>query len=122
VAGDNSVRITFGELKKGMHARVIGCTDCSAEVLRLQEMGLTEGATFEVIKVAPFGDPVEIDLRGYRLCLRKKENCAFILECQAAGSSKAFATSKSTTVESEVKRKASPEPEEQSQDDPVKVV
>lgn len=81
VARDEAVSITFAELKKGMHARVIGCTACSDEVVRLQEMGLTEGATFEVIKVAPFGDPVEINLRGYRLCLRKNENCAFILEC-----------------------------------------
>lgn len=43
-------------------------------------MGLTNGAVFHVVKVAPFGDPVEIDLRGYRLCLRKRENCAFLLE------------------------------------------
>lgn len=58
----------------------MGCQECTEELIRLQEMGLTEGATFQVIKVAPFGDPVEIDLRGYRLCLRKKENCAFLLE------------------------------------------
>ncbi len=72
--------ITFDKLKKGQHARVVGCKECTEELVRLQEMGLTTGATFQVIKVAPFGDPVEIDLRGYRLCLRKRENCAFLLE------------------------------------------
>jgi ferrous iron transport protein A len=37
------------------------------------EMGLNEGTTFEVTKVAPLGDPIEICLRGYRLCLRRRE-------------------------------------------------
>jgi ferrous iron transport protein A len=77
--------LKFDQLKKGQLARVVGCQECTEELVRLQEMGLTEGAVFQVIKVAPFGDPVEIDLRGYRLCLRKRENCAFLLE--AAGES-----------------------------------
>ena len=72
--------LKFDQLKKGQLARVVGCQECSEELIRLQEMGLTEGAVFQVIKVAPFGDPVEINLRGYRLCLRKRENCAFLLE------------------------------------------
>lgn len=88
MAEEQSVRITFGELKKGMQARIIGCTACTDEVTRLQELGLTEGTTFQVIKVAPFGDPVEIDVRGYRLCLRKNETCAFLLECSLYGNKK----------------------------------
>lgn len=72
--------LRFDQLKKGQCARIIGCQECSEELMRLQELGLTAGATFRVVKVAPFGDPVEIDLRGYRLCLRKKENCAFLIE------------------------------------------
>jgi ferrous iron transport protein A len=36
-------------------------------------MGLTVGTTFRVVKIAPLGDPVEIDVRGYRLCLRRAE-------------------------------------------------
>lgn len=39
-------------------------------------MGLTVGTEFSVAKVAPFGDTIEIRLRGYSLCLRK---------CEAAG-------------------------------------
>ena len=66
--------MTFTELKKGMRARVVRITEDSPEIARLQEMGLTEGTVFSVIKIAPFGDPVEIKLRGYRLCLRKRES------------------------------------------------
>lgn len=43
-------------------------------------MGLTVGTEFTVVKVAPFGDPVEIDLRGYRLCLRRRESADFEIE------------------------------------------
>jgi ferrous iron transport protein A len=40
---------------------------------RLLEMGLTNGITIKVVRIAPLGDPIEIELRGYRLSLRKKE-------------------------------------------------
>ena len=63
----------FGQLRKGMCARVIAMPTESETLLRIQEMGLTVGTTFRVVKVAPLGDPVEIDVRGYRLCLRKAE-------------------------------------------------
>jgi len=72
--------MSFQGLKKGMLATVTQINSASTEMNRLQEMGLTVGTTFKVIKVAPFGDPVEIDLRGYRLCLRKRETEAFEVE------------------------------------------
>ena len=69
--------LTFALLQRGMTARVIAVDEDCAESRRLQEMGLTIGTQFRVMKVAPLGDPVEIDVRGYRLCIRKRE-CACI--------------------------------------------
>ncbi len=40
---------------------------------RLMEMGLIKNTMIEIIRFAPFGDPIEIELRGYRLSLRKEE-------------------------------------------------
>ena len=40
---------------------------------RLLEMGLTPGATVEVIRFAPMGDPIDIKVRGYHLSLRRRE-------------------------------------------------
>ena len=40
---------------------------------RLREMGVLEGTTIRVVRIAPFGDPMELALRGYRLSLRKKD-------------------------------------------------
>lgn len=40
---------------------------------RLFDMGLTPGAEVYLRKKAPFGDPLEITIRGYELTLRKEE-------------------------------------------------
>jgi len=44
------------------------------------EMGLTRGATLTVVRVAPLGDPVEVQVRGYNLSLRKIEAKAVEVE------------------------------------------
>jgi Fe2+ transport system protein FeoA len=72
--------MNFTNVRKGMRARVVNINSSSIESRRLQEMGLTEGTEFTVEKVAPFGDPVEIKLRGYRLCLRKQETAHIEIE------------------------------------------
>ena len=43
-------------------------------------MGLTPGTEFTVIRVAPLGDPVEIQVRGFHLSLRKQEADTLIIE------------------------------------------
>ena len=44
------------------------------------EMGLIEGEEIELIGVAPFGDPLEFSVRGYRLSLRKNEAQRVVVE------------------------------------------
>lgn len=70
---------TFAVLQKGMRARVVQASDSTPEAVRLQEMGLTAGTEFSVTKIAPLGDPIEIELRGYRLCLRRSETEGFAI-------------------------------------------
>ena len=41
--------------------------------LRLLEMGLTPGVYVTVVGAAPLGDPLELELRGYRLSVRRSE-------------------------------------------------
>ena len=40
---------------------------------KLLDMGILPGVVFEVIKLAPLGDPIEIKVKGYNLSLRKGE-------------------------------------------------
>ena len=64
----------LSDLKKGQIARVIGLhNEDSALRRRLLDMGITKGVILEVKKVAPLGDPVDIYLRGYELCVRRKD-------------------------------------------------
>lgn len=47
-------------------------------------MGLTRGTTIRLTKIAPMGDPVEIDVRDFSLSLRKDEANVLLLEYQGS--------------------------------------
>jgi ferrous iron transport protein A len=68
-----SSALTFADLKCGQRATVVRIDEECLESRRLLEMGFTAGTVFDVIKVAPFGDPVEVKIRNTRFCLRKNE-------------------------------------------------
>ena len=40
---------------------------------RLLELGLTPGTRIQVVGVSPLGDPLELEVRGSRLSIRKKD-------------------------------------------------
>ncbi len=40
---------------------------------RIMDMGITKGVEIQVRKVAPLGDPMELNLRGYELSIRKAD-------------------------------------------------
>ena len=40
---------------------------------RIMDMGITRGVELHVRKVAPLGDPMELNLRGYELSVRKAD-------------------------------------------------
>jgi len=52
----------------------------SSSKMKLLSLGLTKGTEVLTIKIAPFGDPMEIELRGYRLSLRKSEAESVLIE------------------------------------------
>ena len=49
---------------------------------RLFDMGVTPGASVYLRKKAPFGDPLEVTIRGYELSLRLSEAKLVILEVE----------------------------------------
>lgn len=40
---------------------------------RFMDMGFVKGTTVRVEKVAPLGDPIQISLKGYNICVRKAD-------------------------------------------------
>ena len=65
--------MTLDQLLPGQRACVEAVQGEDYLVQRLLEMGLLEGEEIEVLGFAPFGDPIEIRLRDYRLSLRRSE-------------------------------------------------
>ena len=65
--------MTLTDLPIGSDARVIAVKGNSGVTRRLLEMGVIPGVTVRVIKMAPFGDPIEIRVRGYSLAMRRSE-------------------------------------------------
>lgn len=62
----------LGELKVGQRAKVIQLEVQNKEVRRhLLDMGLTRGVEVEILKKAPMGDPIDIRIRDYELCISK---------------------------------------------------
>lgn len=65
---------TLNQLQKGARGKIVAISAQEMAYRRkLLAMGLTPGTAFEVVRVAPLGDPIEIRLRGYGLSLRKHE-------------------------------------------------
>ncbi|RCX18944.1 ferrous iron transport protein A [Anaerobacterium chartisolvens] len=64
---------TLRELKPGDKAVVTKVAGEGAVKRRLMDMGVTKGAEVFVRKVAPLGDPIEVNVRGYELTFRKAE-------------------------------------------------
>ncbi len=47
----------------------------------LLDMGLTPGTKVRLYKVAPLGDPISLQLRGYELTLRKEDAQKIEIKC-----------------------------------------
>ncbi len=65
--------ITLAQITSGQTARVDSVEGTDTLALRLLEMGLTPGCSVQYVGRAPLGDPLEFEVRGYRLSLRKSE-------------------------------------------------
>lgn len=64
---------TLREVPVGGTARIVKLHGVGAVKRRLMDMGLTKGVVVLVRKVAPLGDPIEINVRGYELSIRKAD-------------------------------------------------
>lgn len=64
---------TLRDVRIGSTARVVKLHGEGAIRRRIMDMGITKGAEIYVRKVAPLGDPIEINVRSYELSLRKED-------------------------------------------------
>ena len=64
---------TLKEVKVGESATVVRLHGEGAIKRRIMDMGITKGVEVRVRKVAPLGDPMELNVRGYELSVRKAD-------------------------------------------------
>lgn len=65
---------TLDKLKVGQKCQVISIDVIDKQRKRhLLDMGVTRGTKIKIKRIAPMGDPVSIELRGYILCVSKKD-------------------------------------------------
>ncbi len=64
---------TLREAKIGETVTVAKVNGEGAVKRRIMDMGITKGVEIFVRKVAPLGDPIEVNVRGYELSLRKAD-------------------------------------------------
>lgn len=64
---------TLKDVRVGETATVVKLHGEGATKRRIMDMGLTRGTEVYVRKVAPLGDPVELNVRGYELSVRKAD-------------------------------------------------
>ena len=64
---------TLKDVQVGETVKVVKRHGTGAVKRRIMDMGITKGAEIYVRKVAPFGDPVEVNVRGYELTVRRAD-------------------------------------------------
>jgi ferrous iron transport protein A len=67
------MKFSAAELEVGEAGCVGDVVGAGELTRRLMEMGITPGAQIRRLGAAPLGDPLEFELRGYRLSLRRAE-------------------------------------------------
>lgn len=74
--------LSLAGLPFGVTARVLSVAGLGTVARRLMEMGLVPGAPVTVVKAAPFGDPIQVRVRGYHLALRRAEASSIIVDAR----------------------------------------
>lgn len=52
---------------------------------RIRELGFIAGTRVAVLRQGPLGDPLEVELRGYRICLRRSDLEAILVQPDGEG-------------------------------------
>ncbi|CAD7767976.1 FeoA domain protein [Candidatus Methanoperedenaceae archaeon GB50] len=71
---------TLSDMQPGEKGTVLSVSGDNTVQRRIRDMGIVRGTEIEVVRRAPFGDPVEFRLKGYNLSLRREEAACVSVE------------------------------------------
>ncbi len=64
---------TLAKMRVGQVGEITGFIESSQTMETLLQMGMTEGSRVEIVRLAPSGDPIELNISGYSLSMRKAD-------------------------------------------------
>ncbi len=71
----------LSKLKVGQTGQVVSIEEENRAIRRhMLDMGITRGVQIKIRKIAPLGDPIDISLRDYELCIRKEDLAQIFVE------------------------------------------
>ena len=74
--------VMLGELKAGDCGTIVTfCQSSLAYRRKLLAMGLTPGTAFRICRIAPMGDPIQLQVRGFQLSVRRDEANVVEVSC-----------------------------------------
>ena len=71
--------VSLADQSPGFKGRILAHKN-GAVALRLRELGFVAGTAISVLRRGPLGGPFEVELRGYRICLRRNDIAAINVE------------------------------------------
>ena len=77
---EKKMKRTLAGLAPGQSGVVESLTAEGAVKRHFLDMGITKGVRITVDRIAPFGDPIAVRLRGYSLSLRREEAAKICLD------------------------------------------
>lgn len=73
---------TLKQAKIGSTVKILKLHGEGAVKRRIMDMGMTKGVLVHIRKAAPLGDPIEVNLRGYELSIRRADADKIEIEAQ----------------------------------------
>jgi len=87
VESEEEFEITLAQSKVGDEVEVLKMNSEGDIRFRLLDMGLVRGVKMKVIRFAPLGDPIEVELNGFNLSLRLEEAKSILIRIVVFGGS-----------------------------------
>jgi DtxR family Mn-dependent transcriptional regulator len=80
IGGKESMQLTLSTFQPGQKGTIVAIEAEGSLSRRMLDMGIIPGTRFEVERVAPLGDPIDVKIKGYHLSLRREEAARITVE------------------------------------------
>lgn len=77
-------RVTLADAPDGTEATILSLAGEGPIIRRLAELGFTSGTRVKILRRAPFSDPIEFEIRGYLISLRRQEAEMVVVQLEPA--------------------------------------